>query len=54
VLVEWASPTRVRSVEVMPDGTFELFSLQRTQRAGDHDVTADLTIAIAFVEAEKA
>ena len=54
VLVEWASPTRVRSVEVMPDGTFELFSLQRAQRAGNHDVTADLTVAIAFVEAETA
>jgi hypothetical protein len=54
VLVEWAGPTRVRSVEITPDGTFELFALQRSQPAGDHDVTEDLTVAIAFVEAERA
>jgi len=54
VLVEWASLVRVRSVEVMPDGTFELFSLRRDQSAGDHDMTVDLTVAIAFVEAERA
>jgi hypothetical protein len=54
VLVEWAGPARVRSVEIIPDGTFELFSLQRAQPAGDHAVTGDLTVAIAFVEAEKA
>lgn len=54
VLVEWAGPARVRSVEILPDATFELFSLLRTQSTGEHAVTKDLTVAIAFVEAEKA
>jgi len=54
VLVEWAGPARVRSVEIMPDGVFELFLLQRTQSAGDHAVTKDLKAAIAFIEADKA
>ncbi|WP_146070712.1 hypothetical protein [Cryobacterium sp. M91] len=54
VLIEWASPERVRSVEITADGTFEMFSLQRAQRSSQNSETADLTKAIAFIEAEKA
>lgn len=54
VLIEWASPTGVRSVEILEDGTFEMFSLKSDQREGEHSESGDLTVAIAFVEAEKA
>lgn len=53
VLIEWAGPTKVLSVEVLPDGSFEMFSLGRDQREGTHAATADLMQAVAFVEAEK-
>lgn len=53
VLVEWARASRVLSVEVLADGSFEMFSLRRDEREGTHSATADVTQAIAFVEAEK-
>lgn len=54
VLIEWANSDRVRSVEILADGAFEMFSLQLAQRLGEHSETADLKQAIAFIEAEKA
>ncbi len=49
VLVEWANHAGVRSVEVLSDGTFELFALSRGQRQGKHATTSNLTEAIVFV-----
>lgn len=54
VLIEWANSDRVRSVEIAADGIFEMFSLQRAERVSEHSESADLTQAIAFIEAEKA
>ena len=54
VLIEWAGPTGVRSVEVLSDGTFELFSLARGQRQGKHATTSNLTEAVVFVTATQA
>lgn len=54
VLLEWASPVGVLSVEVLPGGEFELFALQRGQRQGTHAATADLTQVIAFVSERQA
>lgn len=54
VLIEWASPSGVRSIEVLEDGTFETFELKAGQREGAHSATQDLTVATAFVEAGKA
>ena len=54
VLIEWASATEVRSIEVLPDGEFELFALQRGQRQGQHGATEDLTRAVAFITGEPA
>lgn len=54
VLIEWAAPSGVRSIEILEHGTFEMFSLKSDQREGEHSESGDLTVAIAFVEAEKA
>lgn len=54
VLIEWASSSGVRSIEILEDGTFEMFSMKPDQRQGEHTESGDLTVAIAFVEAEKA
>lgn len=32
VLVEWTGQARIRSVEIMPDGTYGMFSLERPAR----------------------
>ena len=54
VLLEWASVSGVRSVEVLEDGSFETFAMVAGESKGSHSATADLTVAVAFVEAEKA
>lgn len=54
VLIEWASLAGVRSVEVLPDGSFEMFSLQRDQRQGEYAASQDLTQAVAFIKAGQA
>lgn len=54
VLIEWGSTSSVRSIEVLEDGTFEMFELRAGQREGQHSTTNDMTIAAAFIEAEKA
>lgn len=51
VLIEWASLSAVSSVEILADGSFELFSMKRDELQGEHAATADLMIAIEFVEA---
>ena len=42
------------SVEVLEDGLFELFSLQRDQGEGVHSETRDLSEAIRFAMAAHA
>lgn len=49
VLTEWGSTAEVVSVEVLPDGTFELFSMRREDRAGAHGSTVNATEAFQFV-----
>jgi hypothetical protein len=48
VLLEWSSPESVRSVEVLADGTFELFSLPAGSFDGVLSVTADVKVAVRF------
>ncbi|WP_417218144.1 hypothetical protein [Arthrobacter sp.] len=54
VLIEWANAAGVRSVEILSDGSFEMFALRLDQREGQHIEAIDLTAAIAFVEGEEA
>ena len=49
VLVEWAGLDGVRSIEVLSDGAFELFSLAQGQRQARHVTTSNLTEAVLFV-----
>lgn len=51
VLIEWANTGQVSSVEVLADGSFELFAIKRDDDKGQHSTTTDLTKAIEFVEA---
>jgi hypothetical protein len=53
VLVEWASESSVRSVEVLDDGSFEMFSLARGDREGVHS-SGNLTDAVSFLGVERA
>ncbi|POX67822.1 hypothetical protein C3481_06450 [Microbacterium sp. Ru50] len=48
VLVEWASAAGVRSIEVLADGTFELFTMTPANRVGEHSETKNLSEAIDF------
>jgi hypothetical protein len=50
VLAEWGSAEAVASVEVLPDGTFELFSVQREDRGGTHRSTVNAAEAFQFVQ----
>ncbi len=50
VLAEWGSSAAVSSVEVLPDGSFELFAVQRGVRTGVHRVTINLAEAFQFVQ----
>lgn len=54
VLIEWANLESVRSVEILPDGGFELFRLTRGQREGEHAETNSLAEATEFARAGKA
>lgn len=54
VLVEWAGCDGVQSVEILDDGSFEMFSLRRGQQEGRCEETADLRRAVAFAVAEGA
>jgi len=53
VLIEWATESLVRSVEVLEDGSFEMFSLARGAREGVH-AAGNLNDAIAFITASDA
>jgi hypothetical protein len=54
VLIEWATPSGVRSVEVLSDGAFEMFFLARGQSQGNDVATSNLAEAVVFVtEAEE-
>jgi hypothetical protein len=48
VLIEWSSLSGVRSIEVTPDGSFELFSLSAGSFEGTHRDVEDLQTAIRF------
>ncbi|MFG6401470.1 hypothetical protein [Microbacterium sp. P04] len=48
VLVEWARVAGVRSIEILADGTFELFEMTPDDRGGVHSETKNLTEAIDF------
>ncbi|WP_146234173.1 hypothetical protein [Curtobacterium sp. MCPF17_046] len=50
VLAEWGSAEAVASVEVLPDGTFELFAVQREDRGGVHRSTVSVAEAFQFVQ----
>jgi len=52
VLTEWGSADGVVSVEVLQDGSFELFSLRREERAGAHRSTVNALEAFRFIEEE--
>ncbi|MBH0083312.1 hypothetical protein [Salinibacterium sp. SWN167] len=54
VLIEWADATGVRSIEILEGGNFETFSMKFGEQEGAHSSTHDLSVAIRFVEAEKA
>lgn len=54
VLLEWATTSGIHSVEILDDGLFELFSLQRDQGEGVHSETRDLSEAIRFAMAARA
>jgi len=54
VLLEWATTSGIHSVEILEDGLFELFSLQRDQGEGVHSETRDLSEAIQFAMAARA
>lgn len=49
VLLEWGNSGQVMNVEVLGDGTLEMFSIERGQPAGEHSETDDLTVALRFV-----
>jgi hypothetical protein len=51
VLLERASQDEVRSVEILPDGSFELFSLRADQSQGEHAESIDLRDAARFIGA---
>lgn len=48
VLMEWGRPSEVRSVEILPDGLFELFQLRSEEEAEVHWDTESATDAIRF------
>lgn len=48
VLIEWIGSTGIRSIEVLPDGTFELFEMQREDRRGTETSTLDARRAASF------
>jgi len=50
VLAEWGTAKEVVSVEVLQDGTFELFSVRREDRAAAHHSTVNAMEAFEFVE----
>jgi len=54
VLIEWATTSGIHSVEILEDGLFELFSLQRAQGEGVHSETRDISEAIRFATAARA
>lgn len=54
VLIEWASHQGVRSVEIMPDGSFETFALAAGQKEGEHSSTRDVGVAIQFTRIAEA
>lgn len=47
VILEWASPAEVRSVETLPSGDFELF-LMRAGEQGALEATGDAAVALEF------
>lgn len=51
ILIEWATAESVRSVEILPEGGFELFRLVRGKREGEHAETNSLVEAITFAKA---
>ena len=48
ILLEWSSPTFVHSVEITPDGTFQLFSLPPGSYQGTVQLVEDIRAAIDF------
>lgn len=54
ILIEWADAESVRSIEILPQGGFELFRLTRGQREGEHAETNSLTEAATFAKANVA
>lgn len=50
VLLEWADDIGIRSVEILEDGTFELFSMSRHEHRGRQTETVDASKAAAFAK----
>lgn len=49
VLIEWTTASSVSSVEVLPDGSFEMFALREGEGQGRHAATSDVREALSFV-----
>lgn len=49
VLLEWTNANGIRSVEILPDGTFELFVMRSDQYRGTQTETPDVVEAARFV-----
>lgn len=49
VLLEWISDAGIRSVEVLEDGSYEMFEMERGAHRGTQTETSDATVAAAFV-----
>lgn len=50
VLLEWTSTSGIRSVEILADGTFELFSMGIDEQRGQQTETVDVSAAASFVK----
>lgn len=54
VLLEWIDDTGLRSIEVLEDGSFELFEMARGQHRGTQTETINAAEAATFVKGTKA
>lgn len=48
ILLEWIDSVGIRSIEIVEDGSFELFRMARADRLGSQRVTADAREAASF------
>ncbi|GAA5196748.1 hypothetical protein [Microbacterium jejuense] len=53
VLLEWITPSGIRSVEILEDGLFELFSMRTGERRGTQTETRNLKDAVRFAKEDE-